>query len=192
MVRIFLAIFLVAATPQAIVAGQGIPADGQAQSDILVEGEQPGSALYKEGDAFYEQGQVDRARANFSQACALDYLEACDIYGVMAMSGEGGSLDPEIASAAFQRSCLLGSANGCVLLSSLYLETDTPLRSAADARVTFERACTAGNASACTQEALFLFEGIGGLSDTALARTTMQKACDLGDPLACDIIKQQE
>jgi len=192
MVRMFLAMFLVTATPQAIVAGQGSFANDQAQSDILVEGEQPGSALYYEGDAFYELGQADRARASFSQACALDFLEACDIYGVMAMNGEGGLLDPEIASGAFQRSCLLGSANGCVLLSSLYLEPAFQLRSAEDARATFEHACTAGNASACTQNALFLFEGIGGLSDTALARTTMQKACTLGDPLACDIIEKQE
>ena len=190
LVRILLALLLIAPIPA--YAGQPTRSPDTETPDILVEGERPGAALYAQGDVFYENGQVDRARANFSQACALDLPEACDIYGVMATSGEGGLQDNEIASDAFQRSCLLGSRDGCLLLSSLYLDVDFPALSVSKVAQVFATACESENASACTQSALFLFEGVGGPKDLSLSANRMNKACNLGDEFACELVNQTE
>jgi len=79
-------------------------------------------ALVEQGAARMAAGDLAGAREVFGRAARADLPDACHVYGVMLLNGQGGEADPTEAQKWIVRAARAGNASARVLLATLYLD----------------------------------------------------------------------
>jgi len=151
----------------------------------------PAEQAYEDGQMANAQGQYDRARPLFEQACNGGHANACASLGYMYDAGRGVAQDYQRASAAYKKACDGGIAGSCTSLGILYEYGHGVTQDYGQARTYYEKGCNGGYATGCSYLGDLYRTGHGVPKDIAHGRQLLQKGCDLGDQWGCNELKEK-
>ena len=141
--------------------------------------------IEKQGESFYRVQIYDKAMSQFTYACNLGNMKACNMLGFMYYSANGVPQDDSRALAFFTEACDNGDAGGCNNLGSLYKDQRGVTRNYAKAAELYSKACDAGSAEGCNNLGVMYHDVLGVSMDYVRAASLYQRACDGGSAWGC-------
>ena len=174
-----------------------LPATGGASDpveDRTARSEQDIRHDREKADSLLRFGDAAGARALLSRLCHEDGDDiACQNAGVMAMMGEGGSVDMAAGRAAFSRGCDLQLLEACQSLADALVNGEGGPVEDVRALSLYLRLCQRRYGGRnCYRAAMMIEEGRGMTHpDAAKAQEGYRSACEMRYRPACDRVRRE-